>query len=325
MKISVVPKMPRPPKIKMPEGGWPLGWAATIQEFETWLAAEKGLSSHTCSSYLSDLHILASWASGRDVAPTDLDRDQVTQYLAEQRAEGKASRSVARMASTLRQFFGFLRREGFTGIGPETVVATKKPAPSLPKILSESQIEQLINIPDTSTPLGIRDRAWLELMYASGLRVSELVELPALSVFLDEGFLRVIGKGKKERLIPFGDAAETWVREWMYKIRPSFQPKCSNLFVSKRGTALTRQQFWRLVKAYAAKVNIDMGKVSPHFLRHAFATHLLDHGADLRSVQAMLGHADISTTQIYTHVHQARLRKLYDKSHPRGAVEDEGV
>ena len=177
-------------------------------------------------------------------------------------------------------------------------------------------MEAILNAPDVATPLGIRDRAWLELIYASGLRVSELAGLPALSVFLDEGFLRVMGKGSKERLIPFGTGAERWIRAWLV-LRPGFKPSGGELFVGQRGEGLTRQHLWRLLKGYARTAGLRAETVSPHVLRHAFATHLLDHGADLRAVQAMLGHADISTTQIYTHVHQTRLRALYDQMHPR--------
>jgi integrase/recombinase XerD len=221
------------------------------------------------------------------------------------------------MASTLRQFLAFLRREGSTVVGPEAVLSAQRRPVRLPKILKEEEVELLIESPDTNSSLGIRDRAWIELMYASGLRVSELADLPALSVFLDEGFLRVTGKGNKDRLIPFGEGAEHWLRKWL-TVRPSLNPKGSTLFVGRRGEPLTRQHLWRLIKGYAIKANIPSEKVSPHVLRHAFATHLLDHGADLRSVQAMLGHADISTTQIYTHVHQTRLKNLYDRFHPRG-------
>jgi integrase/recombinase XerD len=191
----------------------------------------------------------------------------------------------------------------------------------VPKTLSEEEVEGIINAPDTTTPLGIRDRAWIELMYASGLRVSELAELPALSVFLKEGFLRVMGKGSKERLIPFGQAAEHWMRQWL-GIRPTMQPKCGALFVGRGGEPLTRQRLWQLIKAYAAGAGIEAARVSPHVLRHAFATHLLDHGADLRVIQAMLGHADISTTQIYTHVHNQRLQDSYEKWHPRAQTEE---
>ncbi|MCL1907869.1 MAG: site-specific tyrosine recombinase XerD [Holophagaceae bacterium] len=312
--------MSRLPKIQVPDNGWPLGWAGTLREFVAHLAAEKGLSRHTCASYLSDSNIFVSWACSRDVGPGGLSRDLINEFLADQRAEGKALRSLARMASALRQFLAFLRQEGSTGSGPESVVCSQRMPHSLPKTISETQIEALINAPDTSGPLGTRDRAWIELMYASGLRVSELAELPALSVFLDEGFLRVVGKGNKERLIPFGEGAELWMRKWL-AVRPSLKPKCGALFVGRRGEPVTRQHFWRLIKKYAVKADIPSEKISPHVLRHAFATHLLDHGADLRAVQAMLGHVNISTTQIYTYVNERRLREVYEKYHPRVSQE----
>ena len=253
----------------------------------------------------------------QDCAPPDLNRDRVTSFLVTQQNEGKAPRSVARLSSALRQFLGFLRMEGGGGGGPESVVRPPRPPRSLPKTLSEAQIDTLLAAPDLNTPQGVRDRAWIELLYASGLRVSELATLPALSVFLDEGFVKVLGKGKKERLIPFGEGAEHWLRRWLL-LRPGFKGKGPALFLGRGGEALSRQQLWRLLKVYAVKAGISSERVSPHVLRHAFATHLLDHGADLRAVQAMLGHADITTTQIYTHVHQARLRALYDRMHPRG-------
>jgi integrase/recombinase XerD len=301
-----------------PEGGWPLGWSHSLKEFETYLAIERGLSPHSVSGYLSDLRILAFWAIENGQSPSDLDRDSVSAFLVSQHGEGKAPRSIARLSSALRQFLGFLRMEGEGAAGPESVVRPPRPPRILPRTLSESQVEALLGGPDTSTPLGVRDRAWMELLYASGLRVSELTEIPALAVFLDEGFLKVMGKGRKERLIPFGDGAEHWVRAWL-NLRSGFKPRSDALFVGRLGETLTRQHIWRLLKSYATKAGIRREAVSPHVLRHAFATHLLDHGADLRAVQAMLGHADITTTQIYTHVHQARLRALYDRLHPRSA------
>jgi len=310
--------MPRPKSLEEPEHGWPLGWSASLLEFRTFLAVERGLSSNTTSGYLSDLNHLAAWACDRDVPAEALSRDQLTTFIVSQQAAGKAPRSLARMSSSLRAFLTFLRMEGGGGAGPEALVKPPRPPRILPRTLGESQVEALLNAPDTATPLGVRDRAWLELLYASGLRVSELAGLPALSVFLDEGFLKVMGKGKKERLIPFGTGAERWIRSWLL-LRPGFKPKGGELFVGQRGEGLSRQHLWRLLKAYARTAGLRAEAVSPHVLRHAFATHLLDHGADLRSVQAMLGHADISTTQIYTHVHQARLRALYDQLHPRSA------
>jgi integrase/recombinase XerD len=305
-----------PPEGNLETPGLPLGWSASLREFEAYLAVERGLSVHTVSGYQSDLRILAAWACDRDLPPGALDRDTLSAFLVSQHGQGKAARSIARLSSAMRQFLVFLRMEGEGGVGPEAVVRPPRPPRLLPRVMSEHQVEALLAAPDTGTPQGVRDRAWIELMYASGLRVSELAHLPALAVFLDEGFLKVMGKGKKERLIPFGESAEHWVRQWL-ALRPGFRPKNDALFVGRRGETLTRQHLWRLLKAYARQADMRPEIVSPHGLRHAFATHLLDHGADLRAVQAMLGHADISTTQIYTHVHQARLRALYDRMHPR--------
>ena len=292
------------------------GWTASLREFEVYLAVERGLAANTVSGYLSDLRLLVQWACAEELAPADLDRSRVTGFLVAQQGSGRAARSMARLSSALRQFLGFLRMEGGPGAGPEAVVRPPRPPRILPRTLTEAQVEALLAAPDLNTPLGVRDRAWIELFYASGLRVSELAGLSARTVYLDEGFLKVLGKGRKERLIPFGESAEHWMRAWL-ALRPGFRPREDNLFVGRRGEPITRQHLWRLLKAYARKADIRPGEVSPHVLRHAFATHLLDHGADLRAVQAMLGHADISTTQIYTHVHQARLRSLYDRLHPR--------
>lgn len=306
------------PDSAVPEVTWPLGWGTALREFETYLRVERGLSPNTASGYLSDLRILASWAISGGHAPTDLDRNGINAFLVFLHGEGKAARSIARLSSALRQFLAFQQMEGHGLTGPEAVVRPPRPPRILPKTLTEGQIDALLAAPDTATPLGVRDRAWIELLYASGLRVTELAQIPALSVFLDEGFLKVLGKGRKERLIPFGQGAEHWIRAWLTH-RPAFKPHSDALFVGRYGEPLTRQHLWRLLKGYAIKAGIRAESVSPHVLRHAFATHLLDHGADLRAVQAMLGHADISTTQIYTHVHQSRLRALYDRMHPRSA------
>jgi integrase/recombinase XerD len=310
--------MPRAPLHDEPASGWPHGWGASLREFKVYLAVERGLSPRTTEGYLSDLTLLAVWTSAQSLTPGELDRDRISTFLVSQQGEGKAPRSLARMSSSLRAFLTFLRLEGGGGAGPEAVVKPPHPPRILPRTLSESQVIALLEAPDTATALGVRDRAWLELMYASGLRVSELAGLPALSVFLDEGFLRVTGKGRKERLIPFGTGAEHWIRSWL-ALRPGFHPRGEALFVGQRGEEISRQHLWRLLKTYARAAGLNASAVSPHVLRHAFATHLLDHGADLRAVQAMLGHADISTTQIYTHVHQARLRALYDQMHPRSS------
>ena len=308
--------MPKKTEIPVPEHGWPLGWGGSLREFEVFLGVERSLSSNTVAAYLSDLRALALWASERGLPPSDLHRDRVSAFLVSQQGTGKSARTIARLSSALRQFLGFLRLEGEGAAGPEAVVRPPRPPRILPRTLTESQVEALLAAPDLNTPLGVRDRAWIELLYASGLRVSELAGLSARTVYLDEGFLKVLGKGKKERLIPFGESAEHWIRAWI-TLRPSFRPREDTLFIGRLGETLSRQHLWRMLKAYARTAGISPRSVSPHVLRHAFATHLLDHGADLRSVQAMLGHADISTTQIYTHVHQARLRALYDRLHPR--------
>ena len=308
--------MPHKAQIPVPETGWPLGWSQSLREFQVFLAIERGLSPNTVSGYLSDLQHLAEWACAAGLPPSELGRDRITAFLAAQQATGRAARSVARLSSALRRFLVFLRMEGEGAAGPEAVVRPPRPPRILPRTLSEAQVEALLGAPDLASPLGVRDRAWMELLYASGLRVSELASLSGLTVFLDEGFLKVMGKGRKERLIPFGESAEHWMRAWL-ALRPGLKPREDTLFVGRLGEPLTRQQFWRLLKAYAGKAGIRREAVSPHVLRHAFATHLLDHGADLRAVQAMLGHADISTTMIYTHVHQARLKALYDRMHPR--------
>ncbi|MCE1229729.1 MAG: tyrosine recombinase [Firmicutes bacterium] len=298
-----------------------LDWSASLRDFEVHLGVERGLSIHTRTGYLSDLRLLAAWAVEQRCSPSELTRDHLNAFLAHQHAQGKAARSIARLSSAMRQFLGFLRLEGQSSAGPESVVRPPRPPRLLPRTLGEGQVQALLEAPDTSSALGVRDRAWIELLYASGLRVSELASLSALSVFLDEGFLKITGKGKKDRLVPFGQSAEHWMRAWLQH-RSQFKPRTEALFVGRSGEPLTRQHLWRLLKTYALKAGLPREAVSPHVLRHAFATHLLDHGADLRAVQAMLGHADISTTQIYTHVHQARLRALYDRMHPRSAEED---
>jgi integrase/recombinase XerD len=300
----------------VPEHGWGLGWGESLKEFQTHLAVERGLTQNSVMAYMSDLRIVALWACDQSCSPSDLDRESITSFLVTQQGSGKSSRSIARLSSALRQFLTFMRMEGGGTTGPESVVKPPRPPRILPKTLTEAQVEALLACPDVLTPLGIRDRAWMELLYASGLRVTELTTLPIHAVHLEEGFLRVMGKGRKERLIPFGESAEHWIRNWL-RVRQQFKPTADELFVGQRGELLTRQHLWRLIKGYAVKAGIAANRVSPHVMRHAFATHLLDHGADLRAVQAMLGHADISTTQIYTHIHQARLRALYDRMHPR--------
>jgi len=326
--------------------------AAAINRFldATW--AESGLSRQTLDSYRRDLEGLARWVSGRaplaraaanarpwmagpespradDVAPEmaagssglqAADRAVLFDYLAWRSRHGYSPRSNARLLSALRAFFAHCVRSGARGDDPTALLDPPKLPRSLPKALGESQIEALLGAPDTSSPLGLRDRAMFELMYACGLRVSELVNLPATAVNLRQGVLRVTGKGSKERLVPLGEEAQYWLERYLAHARPPLAGKrvLAPLFLNASGEAPTRQQFWQLVKRYAGVAGIDPAKISPHGLRHSFATHLLNHGADLRALQMLLGHSSLSTTQIYTLVAREQLKQLHAKHHPRG-------
>lgn len=295
---------------------WPLNWIESIKTFEVFLAIERGLSKNTVSAYLSDLYHLIEWSCRLNYQLDQINRETITNFLLYQQSTGKSARTIGRLTSVLRQFFAFVKMEGKSITGPEIILKAPKPPRILPKILTEKQINALLLAPNLNTTIGVRDRAWVELMYASGLRVSELAALKIKAVYLDEGFVKVMGKGNKERLIPFGDNAQYWIQSWMH-LRYLLKPKNDTMFVGRFGNQMSRQHLWRILKRYALKANIKPMNISPHVLRHAFATHLLDNGADLRAVQAMLGHADISTTQIYTHVHQARLKVIYNHLHPR--------
>lgn len=296
-------------------------WLLTLKDFEGYLISERGLSPNTVQSYISDLRQFVSWASQYKFSFTSSkNREKINTFILYQQSLDKTNRTIARMNSSLRHFFLYLNLEGDQSLRPEDVTQIKINPRSLPKYLNEEQVERLLNAPSLDTPRGVRDRAWLELLYASGLRITELAQLPLNSLFIDEGFLKVMGKGKKERLIPFGDGAELWLRRWLQQ-RSFIETKSMSLFVSLKGKPLTRQQFWRLIKKYGSISDIPADRISPHVLRHAFASHLLDHGADLRSVQSMLGHTNISTTQIYTHIHTSRLKKIYHTLHPRSETE----
>jgi len=284
-----------------------------------WLA--DGLARNTLASYRRDLAAFAAWleeARGRallEAAPDDLHR-----HLAWCVESRRASpRSTGRLVSSLRRFYAFATREGLRPDDPAAHLESPKLPRSLPKSLSEAEVEALLAAPDVSTPAGIRDRAMLETLYASGLRVSELVGLKPAQVSLDMGVVRVMGKGSKERLTPLGEEAVEWIQRYIRQGRPALLAgrKSDALFVTARDGAMSRQAFWGLVKRHAAAAGIGRA-ISPHTLRHAFATHLINHGADLRVVQLLLGHADISTTQIYTHVARERLKALHAKHHPRG-------
>lgn len=296
-----------------------------LDEFSDALWLEDGLSRNTLESYRSDLAQFGAWLVKRNSASGSLGslatatRSELLEFLAH-RVSGKIRASTtSRELSSLRRFYGFLLRQGRIKTDPSLNIDMPKRSRHLPVSLTETQVEALLNAPDIEQPLGLRDRTMLEMLYASGLRVSELVNLDLGQVNLNVGVVRVLGKGGKERLTPLGEEAVEWVAVYIKDTRPSLLGgKTSNaLFVTSRGSAMTRQAFWHLIKRHAASAGIS-GAMSPHTLRHAFATHLLNHGADLRVVQMLLGHADISTTQIYTHVARERLKQVHAMHHPRG-------
>ena len=282
-----------------------------------WL--ESGLSRNTLSAYRSDLRHFAAWLAQREAGLAEADRTRVMSYLSHRMAIGSSARSTARATTTLRRFYQFLLRESRIATDPMVELKAPRIGRSLPSVLSESQVEALLDAPDIDTDLGLRDRAMLETLYASGLRVSELVGLPVSRLDRTTGLVRITGKGGRERLVPLGEDCLEWLARYLADARPSLlNGRVSEfVFVTARGSAMTRQAFWHRVKHYATIAGIE-SKLSPHTLRHAFATHLINHGADLRSVQMLLGHADLSTTQIYTHVASARLQSLHRAHHPRG-------
>jgi len=295
------------------------GSAATIDRFIDALWIEDGLATNTLAAYRRDLTLLAAWLAGHgDRALADASEADLREYAVARHA-GSAATSANRRLAVFRRFFRWALREHLTSTDPTLRLAAARQPLRVPKSLSEAQVEALLAAPDVETPLGLRDRTMLELMYASGLRVSELVGLKTVSVGFAEGALRVTGKGSKERLVPFGEEAHAWMRRYVAEARATILGGRSSdaLFVTGRGGPMTRQMFWKLVKAHARTAEIT-APISPHTLRHAFATHLLNHGADLRAVQMLLGHADISTTTIYTHVARERLKALHATHHPRG-------
>ncbi|MCP1675501.1 integrase/recombinase XerD [Natronocella acetinitrilica] len=290
-----------------------------VDRFLDALWVERGLSRQTLSAYGSDLRAFGRWLEARDGALLTASREDVLGYLAVKVQAGAKPRSTARLLSSLRRFYRWQIREGRLQVDPTTDVAAPRLGRPLPEALGESDVEALLMAPDTSDPLGLRDRAMLELLYATGLRVSELVGLAVTQLGLRQGVVRVIGKGDKERLVPMGEEAQGWVEEYLGHGRPALMGarQSNDLFVTARGAAMTRQGFWYRIKHYAAVAGVR-GSLSPHTLRHSFATHLINHGADLRVVQLLLGHSDLSTTQIYTHVARHRLQDLHRLHHPRG-------
>jgi integrase/recombinase XerD len=291
---------------------------ASIDRFADALWVEEGLSAQTLAAYRRDLTLYARWLDGQVGKALDATTETDLRAYAVHRAQTKAS-TANRQLTVFRRYFRWALRERLVQADPTLRLEAARQPLRVPKTLSEAQVEALLGAPDTRTPLGLRDRTMLELMYASGLRVSELVTLKTVHVGLDEGVLRVLGKGARERLVPFGEEAHAWLRRYLAESRPLILGgrAARDLFVTQRGEGMTRQMFWTLVKKYARMAGITQ-PLSPHTLRHAFATHLLNHGADLRAVQMLLGHADISTTQIYTHVARERLRQLHARHHPRG-------
>ena len=292
---------------------------AVVDAFLDAAWAERGLSRNTLDSYRYDLHGLAERLAERGKALDQAGRSDVLDALAGGMQKGGSPRSVARRLSAYRQFYRWLVREGRMQDDPTALIDAPRLGRPLPKVLSETEVESLLAAPDTDTPLGVRDRAMLETMYAAGLRVSELVGLEAAQLNLRQGVVRVMGKGGKERLVPLGGESIDWVRHWMDEARPALLKGRTSraVFVTARGSGMTRQAFWHRIKQLAKSAGVA-SQLSPHVLRHSFATHLLNHGADLRVVQLLLGHGDLSTTQIYTHVAREGLKRLHETHHPRG-------
>ena len=281
-----------------------------------WL--EDGLSALTLAAYRRDLNALALWLHTQNTSLSSAVEANLQAYFAHRHDQTKATSANRRM-TVFRRFYRWTLRDNRLLADPTLKLLSAKQAQRLPKSLSEAQVDALLNAPDAETPLGLRDRAMLELLYASGLRVSELVNLPLLSLNMREGVLRITGKGDKERLVPFGEEAGDWMQRYLDSARGELlaNKNSPDVFVTQRGAAMSRVMFWMLIKKYALLADIHV-PLSPHTLRHAFATHLLNHGADLRAVQMLLGHADISTTTIYTHVARERLKQLHAQHHPRG-------
>ncbi|HWJ03680.1 MAG TPA: site-specific tyrosine recombinase XerD [Verrucomicrobiae bacterium] len=291
-----------------------------IDEFIRFLAVERGLAQNTCMSYRQDLEGLNAFLKGRNQdSLANITKGDLLAYLLHLQKEGKAAATISRHLASVHTFYRFLLNEGIVTRDPSENLDTPKLAKRLPKVLSIAEVDMLLGQPDLSTPAGIRDRAMLELLYATGLRVSELVSLTITQTNIEMGFVRCIGKGSKERIVPMTKIAGMYLREYLHRGRVRLLKRNSqvdNLFLNHHGRQLTRQGFWKIIKAYAKEAQIEKA-ITPHVLRHSFATHLLENGADLRSVQEMLGHADIATTQIYTHLTRSRLKEVYLKAHPR--------
>ena len=293
---------------------------ALIDAFLDALWLEKGLSENTLKSYRHDLEKLGDWVSDQGTTLLTLRRADMNTYLSYRMQRGLKARSTARCLSCVRAFYRYLLRENKIDVDPTLQVENPKLGRPLPDTLTEADVEKLLAAPDTSSPIGMRDRTMLEVLYACGLRVSELTNLKMSEINLRQGVVRIVGKGSKERLVPLGEEAISWLNRYLQEARNELLKKNlaqDTVFPSNRGLVMTRQTFWHRLKEHARHAGITK-KLSPHTLRHAFATHLLNHGADLRVVQLLLGHSDLSTTQIYTHIAQHRMKELHQEHHPRG-------
>ena len=291
---------------------------ALLEQYIDSLWLEKGLSQNTLDSYHRDLNAFSVWLKDRDL--TRVQRSDFPGYLSHRMSRGISARSTARALSCLRGFYQYLLRENKISVDPTLQLENPKLSPLLPDSLTEREVEALLAAPDVTSAIGFRDRAMLEVLYACGLRVSELVHLTLTDVNLRQGVVRVMGKGSKERLVPLGEEAISWLDQYIKEMRPDLLKNNLSedvMFPSSHGKTMTRQTFWHRVKAHSEKAGIRR-KISPHTLRHAFATHLVNHGADLRVVQLLLGHSDLSTTQIYTHIAKQRMKSLHETHHPRG-------
>ncbi|BAF59391.1 site-specific recombinase XerD [Pelotomaculum thermopropionicum SI] len=290
-----------------------------LEEFIYHLAVERGLSENTLVSYRADLAKFISFCAKAGLKSVEqAGRDTVMAYLFQLQLDGRSTATISRHLASIRAFYRFAVGEGILPADPSSDLETPKPAQKLPRVLSVEEVDLLMGQPGSGEPAGLRDKAMLELLYATGMRVSELVSLNLEHVNLENGFVRCLGKGSRERIIPVGDVAVRWLKEYLERARYKLSKpgRTDALFVNQHGRRLTRQGFWKIIKKYARKAKIKK-VITPHTLRHSFATHLLENGADLRSVQEMLGHADISTTQIYTHLTRNRLRDVYNRTHPR--------